>query len=480
MVEWLAKQPWSNGKVAMWGGSYAGFDQWSTAKEFPPQLATIVPAAAAHPGVDFPAFKNVFSTYVIRWLTYTSAETPNVRLFGESPFWVEKFRELYLGRRPYRDLETVAGNASTYFKKWLEHPVPDAYWDAMAPGDADYARLELPILTITGHYDGDQPGAMEYYRRHMRHGSAAARERHYLVIGPWDHAGTRTPKKEFGGLTFDDASLLDLNDLHRQWYDWTMKDGPRPEFLKRRVAYFVVGEGEWRYADSLEAVAGGRKALYLDSSGGRANDVFHSGTLADRPPAESDPDRWTYDPLDLRPAELEREEVDAYLTDQTSALNLMGNGVVYHSAPLEEATVVAGWPELTVWMALDVPDTDFAASLYEILPDGKSILLSEDLARARYRESLRQEKLVTPGAVERYTFSGFFWFARKLAKGSRVRLVLRSPNSIHLQKNWNGGGLVAEEGPEDAQTAHVTVYHDAERPSVLVLPVVPLAAPRSE
>lgn len=472
VVEWLARQPFSNGKVAMWGGSYAGFNQWSAAKEFPPHLATIVPAAAAHPGVDFPFQKNVFSTYVIRWLTYTSGVTPNARLFGDSPFWIEKFRDLYLARRPYKDLAPVVGNVSTYFQRWLDNPIPGAYWDAMAPSDADYARFALPVLTITGHYDGDQPGAMEYYRRHMRHGSAAARERHFLIVGPWDHAGTRTPKKEFGGLTFGDASLLDLNDLHRQWYDWTLKDGPRPEFLKGRVAYYVVGADEWKYADSVEAIARGKRTLHLDSVDGRANDAFHSGTLGEAPARGATPDGWAYDPLDIRPADLETEEVEKYLTDQRYALNLNGNGVVYHSAPFAADTEVTGWLRLVAWMALDVPDTDFQASVYVILPDGQSVLLAEDLLRARYRESPRQQKLVTPGAVERYVFDGFPFFSRRIAKGSRLRLVVRSPNTIHLQKNWNGGGVVAEEGPGDARTAHVVLYHNAEHASFLEIPVV--------
>ena len=472
VVEWLARQPWANGKVAMWGGSYAGYDQWATAKELPPHLATIVPAAAAHPGVDFPFFKNVYSSYVMQWLTYTSGVTPNVKLFGLSPFWLERFATLYRDHRPYRELAGAIGNASTVFDDWLRHPTPDAHWDGMAPTPEQYARLKLPILTITGHYDGDQPGALHYYRRHLRHGSKEARERHYLIMGPWDHAGTRTPKKEFGGLTFGDASLLDLNDLHRQWYDWTMKDGKRPEFLKTRVAYYVAGAEEWKRADDLEEIAGERRTLYLDAPGGRAGDAFQSGSLgAEKPAAGSPPDRYVYDPLDTRPAEMEREDVEAYLTDQRYALNLAGNGLVYHSAPFAEATEVSGQPKLELWLALDVPDTDFAVSLYEIEPGGRSVLLAEDLLRARYRESLREEKLVTPGAIERYTFDGFFWFSRRVGKGSRLRLVVRSPNTIHLQKNYNAGGVVAEESGKDARTAHVTLYHDAEHPSFLELPI---------
>ena len=130
-----------------------------------------------------------------------------------------------------------------------------------------YSQIDVPILTITGHYDGDQPGAMYFYHQHMRHGSADSIDKHYLIVGPWDHAGTRTPRKEVGGLVFGDASLVDLNALHKEWYDWTMKDGKKPEFLKKRVAYYVVGAETWRYVDRFEDIASRRKKFYLDSTG---------------------------------------------------------------------------------------------------------------------------------------------------------------------------------------------------------------------
>lgn len=472
VVEWLARQDWCNGKVAMWGGSYAGFDQWATLKEFPPHLATIVPAAAAHPGVDFPFTKNIFYAYDMQWLTYTSGLTANIKLFGESRFWNDKLRELYLGHRPFRQLDAVVGNPSEHFQTWLKHPTPDAHWDAMVPHTEQYARIQIPILTITGHYDDDQPGAMTYYRRHMQHGSDDAKARHYLIAGPWDHAGTRTPQREIAGLTFGPASLLDLNDLHRRWYDWTMKDGKKPDFLKKRVAYYVPGPEKWKYADSLEGIGAVTERLYLDSRDGRANDVFRSGRLTKEKPQKSEPDRYTYDPLDVRPAELEKEEVKNGLTDQRHALNLFGNGLVYHSEPFAEATEVTGYVKLGVWLSLDVPDTDFTADLYEIRSDGTSVALAGDVMRARYRESLHKERLVRPGEVNLYEFTGFMLFSRELAKGSRLRLVLACPNSIGLEKNYNSGGVVADESAKDARTAHVSLYHDAEHPSYLEIPVV--------
>jgi putative CocE/NonD family hydrolase len=269
--------------------------------------------------------------------------------------------------------------------------------------------------------------------------------------------------------------MLDLNKLHGEWYDWTLKGGPKPEFLKQRVAYYLAGAEEWKYADSLDSISNVTRRLYLNSINGSANDVFRSGTLAETPPAEAQPDHYLYDPLDVRPAELEREEIKNYITDQRYVLNLFDNGLVYHSAPFDADTEITGYLKLILWIALDVSDTDFQATVYEILPDGTSIQLTWDLLRARYRESLREERLVMPEEINRYEFSGFTFFSRRVSKGSRLRLVIVSPNSIYIQKNYNGGGVVAHESGRDARTAHVTLYHDANHPSYLELPLVEAA-----
>ena len=115
-------------------------------------------------------------------------------------------------------------------------------------------------------------------------GRREAKQNHFLIIGPWDHAGTRTPRREVGGLKFGEASVLDLNKLHTEWYDWVMKSGKKPEFLKKRVAYYVVGAGaeNWKYADGLESISNEKRTLYLDSNG-KADGVFQSGMLADKP-----------------------------------------------------------------------------------------------------------------------------------------------------------------------------------------------------
>jgi hypothetical protein len=265
-----------------------------------------------------------------------------------------------------------------------------------------------------------------------------------------------------------------MNKLHNEWYDWTMKNGPKPEFLKKRVAYYVVGPGaeNWKYADNLDAIASEHRTLYLSSQNSAANDAFHSGQLSLQP-AGSPPDKFVYDPRDLRPGqELEQDDIAKPLTDERYALNLFGNGLVYHSDPFPEATEVTGDVKLSLWMAIDVPDTDFAVTLYEILPDGSSVQLTADQLRARYRKSLSKPELVRPGAIERYDFTGFTWFSRRVSKGSRLRLVISCPNSIYAEKNYNRGGRAEAESGKDAAVAHITLYHDREHPSTVEIPVV--------
>jgi len=342
----------------------------------------------------------------------------------------------------------------------------------MVPAPAQYARIAIPILTITGQYDADQPGALAYYQRHMQHGSAPGTARHFLVMGPWDHDGTRTPAEEVGGLKFGKASLLDLNQLHKEWYDWTMKGGKQPAFLEKRVAYYVAGTEAWKYSDSLASIAAKPMTLYLSTPAGNATDVFHSGKLSPEMPGDQPAARYVYDPLDTRPAELEKEEVSNSLTNQRDAINLLRSALIYHSEPLPQETEITGIPKVAAWITFDVPDTDFGVALFEINPDGSSVLLSSGLMRARYRASLQQEQLIKSGEAVRYEFSTFRFFSRRIAKGSRLRLLFGALNSSQFEKNYNGGGDVAAESRADAKVAHVTLHQDGDHPSWLQIPVV--------
>jgi len=471
VVEWLARQPYCNGKVSMSGGSYSGYDQWATAQEFPPHLATIVPASAVSPGVDFPLRNNAFfAPYHIQWLTLTSGRALQANIFGDDPLWVGLFRRWIESGTSYRNLDSFVGNPSPIFQEWVSHPDLDAYWDAYSPTNEQYAKIDLPILTITGMYDDAQPGALDHYSRHMARASPTARARHFLVIGPWDHLGTRTPKQEFLGMKFGAASLVDLQKLHLDWYRFTMEGGSKPEFLQKQVAYYVSGAEHWRYADTLEAITAESRPFFLDSTGDSARDVYAAGSLAPARVAQGAPDHYRYDPRDLSLAKIEAESnLDSALDQEVFLANT--SELVYVSAPFEQDQELSGFFRFEAWIAIDQPDTDFVVTVAEIGPDGAVTPLSSDIMRARYRETPRSQKLVTTKEPLRYDFSHFTFASRLVRKRSRLRLTLAAANSIQIERNHNSGGVIADETIADSRTVTVTLFHDAKRRSALYVPV---------
>ena len=473
VVEWVAQQPYCNGKVAMWGGSYAGYDQWVTAKEFPPHLATIVPVASPRYSVEVPMRNNIFAPYMVQWLMFTAGRTVQAQIYGDRAYWAATFRRWHESGRSFRSLDAMAGMPSTVFQEYLDHPEPDDYWDAYNPTDEQYAKLDLPILTITGIYDDDQPGALEHYRRHLR-ASTPARGNHFLVIGPWDHAGTRTPMRSFGGISVGEASLVDLPKLHLEWYAFAMEGGPRPRFLENAVAYYVMVADRWRHADSLAAVTSRHQPLYLDSSGS-ANDLFQAGSMAPSH-GHGPPDGYVYDPRDTTGPEVAAEESVVHsLTDQTVAMALRGRLFVYHSAPFEDDIEVTGFFRLEAWLAIDCPDTDFYVSIHDISPDGSSVRLTNDAMRARYREGLTTARLVDTTDPLRYDFNRFTFVSRVIRRGHRLRLVVaptgRLIDASFTQKNYNAGGVVAEEATDQGRAVTVRLFHDEAHPSALHVPI---------
>ena len=249
----------------MRGGSYSGHNQWLTVTTAPPNLTTIVPVASPYIGFDFPMQNNRPIVFALSWRMFTDGFTSNQNIGFDGEHWDNLVNRLYSSGKPYASLDTEAGMPSRLFQEWMEHPSWDSYWEARNPTDSELARVSLPVLTITGYYDGDQKGALELYRRHMRHASEEARQRHHLIIGPWSHGGTRTPTKELAGYTFGDESVIDMKELDLAWYDWTMKAGRKPEFLKDRVAYFLAGANRWVYSDTLDSIADSEKRLFLNS-----------------------------------------------------------------------------------------------------------------------------------------------------------------------------------------------------------------------
>lgn len=475
-IAWIKGQPWSDGKVVMRGGSYRGMAQWMVARWCPDELETIIPTASVYPGHDdFPMASGPSTyKYIAQWLAFTAGPTRNLSLFLDEAYWNERALASYRAHVPFHQYDAFVGAPSLIFQEWVETLSEPARWKSYAIPAAAYAAMDMPILSITGHYDGDQLGALRYYREHQTHAPQRARREHYLVMGPWDHPGTRAPSRTLGkGVEFGPDAVFDMDQFNLDWLDWRLGRGPKPELLaKGRVAYYVGGAEEWRHAEDLDTIAAETRSLFLSASAEEALDVFNSGQLVDTPVPNEKAHTFISDPLDTTPADLTEES-----WWQLSERNLravwpahLPETLVFHSAPLAEDVTMSGHMKLKLHLEMDAPDADIFATVYAIFPDGKPLYLGGDLMRARFRNGLEPE-LVQPGVVEPYVFDSFLWNAWELPAGTRIRLTVGPFNDPGYQKNYNSGGQLGFETANDARVATIKLHHNSDYPSVLQLPL---------
>jgi len=492
-IDWLAKQGWCDGQIAMYGGSYSGTNQWIAAKSRPSALKGIAPWGAAYLGVDLPPGGIPFIGH-LTWYILTGGQDTLWGLASDTAGWARRLADLYVRHGSALELAREFGLENSPYAKILRDPFYAMRAMTFLPTDDEIRQIDIPILSSTGHYDSTHPGTLQHFLRHEEFGSARARAKHSLVIGPWHHAGM-DGTDVVSGLSFGPAARLEMAEVRLQWFRWVFGLGEKPQFLSHRIMYYMAGAEQWRGGDSLDEIIGEPRRWFLSSQGG-ANDIFHSGDLGETP-ADTPSDRFVADPFDFDIIKLElgkrswprphKEGTSLTFpdpirglhlqiagedpTDQAFAYNLNGQGVIYHSAPLQQDFEIAGFPQLDLWLTLDAPDTDLIALLSEILPeDGDSILIWSNMLRLRYRDSWREPVLAEPGVPFSARFTMPKFMSRRLRKGSRLRLVIRSPASIQFQKNLNSGKEVADERPEDARRCTVQVLHEPGRQTVLTLP----------
>jgi hypothetical protein len=480
-VEWIAAQPWSEGHVFMYGGSFVGMTQWHTATQLPPHLSGIAPYVPIYPGWDVPNDNGIPEAWSAVIMGYVSGRTLNDD-YIRSDYWQKKMLEHYARQASFRTLDDDIGIAQddwwmedsrgqklSFMKMWLDHVGDEAFNLAAEPKPAEFAKMRFPVLTATGFFDDDQPGALHYYRRFLQYASPQEAANILLVIGPWDHLGTQHPEKTIEGLAIADSAVLDMNKLHADWYDWVLGRGPRPALLSDRVTYYMMGANEWRHAHSLDGASSGQDlVLYLEDPAGTPKDLFHSGALLRSKPGKERPANILDDPRTLPELAVAQYAPDEDLLSQFRAYE--EDALVFHTAPLAQSREVAGHMRLNLIVQSDAPDFDLWAQVQMVAPDGSAVTLGEDVRRARFRDGFFKQELLKPRQVVTIPFS-FNWIAWRIPAGARIRLVLMPLNSPNFQKNYNTGGRIGYEDPKNARVAHITLFHDASRASALLLPL---------
>lgn len=423
IIDWISKQEWCNGKVGMYGGSYTGFSQWSAVKNIHPALKTIVPQVAVMPGFDFPMQNNVQLGFELNW--------SQTNILGKEPVSGSFLWEWFEKGYAYSRMDSALGYTNPYFQKWLQHLSYDEYWKALVPIPEEYFKINIPVLTTTGYFDGPQISAVEYFKLHKKYNPNAE---HYLVIGPYDHwGGQANPSSNLRGYEIDSVANVSMRNLAYDWLDWILKDAPKPDLLKDKVNFQVMGTNTWRHEPTLQAMSNRTLRLYLDKS-----------NLTEQKPKKLLFERQIIDFSD-------RESMNNYFHPTLIIDSLdASNGVVFITKPFENNFIINGAFTGELFVETNKRDMDISISFYEQTQEGKYFLLSRYLGRASYAKDNSRRQLLTPDKKEQISLNASHIISKEIKKGSRLVIVANVNKHPFEIINYGSGKEPSVETIDDA------------------------------
>jgi len=433
IIDWISKQSWCDGNVAMFGGSYTGFSQWSSVKNIHPALKTIVPQVAVMPGFDVPMENNVQLQLGLYW-------THDI-MYNKEPITRSLPIEWFEKGIAFKNMDSLAGYRNETFQKWLQHPAYDLYWQAMVPTPEEYSRINIPILTTTGYYDGAQISAIQYFKLHNKYNRNA---NHYLVIGPYDHwGGQRNPAKNLMGYEIDSVANISMMELAYQWFDYILKGKPKPELLKDKVNYQVMGSNEWRHSPSLQAINNDTLIFYLDNK----------ALVAQKPKRK----RFEKQIVDFK----DRENQNNYFTPEIIFDTLdLSNGQTFTSKPFENDFSINGSFTGNLFATLNKKDIDVSLALYELMPNGKYFFLTRYVGRASYAKDNSKRQLLQANKKENIPFDNTRFVSKKIGEGSRLVILLNINKHPFEIINYGSGKPVSDETIKDADQPLLIKWHN--------------------
>ena len=488
-LNWIAAQPWSDGKVGMIGGSYLGIAQWRVALLNNPHLKAIFPVVS---GSD---------EYFDRYYSAGGALKLGHRLLWMSDNLTSpgiakpKFTD-YIYHLPLRTADRSATRRTQgFYQTILNHPAYDAFWKNLSIRE-NIERVRVPVFSVGGWYDNFAESDLEAFAAlHRLYGRLD--DKHRIMIGPWAH-NMSTP---FLGVSFGDDSSSPIRSYQIAWFDHWLKGAPlkdssadaprfspekwhavRAEVDEAPVHIFVMGVNRWRDEPDWPLARAKSAALYLASERA-ANGLSGDGVLQWKPQRAKTPDTsansfaadsFTYDPRNPAPTlggavccdpkTFPWGPIDQRPVEQRKDV------LVYTSAPLKQDLEVTGPIRVILYASTSAPDTDFTAKLVDVFPNGEARNLTDGILRIRYRRGLEQPELVEPGkiyplAIDAGVTSNVFLV------GHSIRVEISSSNFPRFDRNPNTGRPFADETV--LKKARQMVYHSRQYPSHLLLPVIP-------
>ncbi len=455
VIEWAAKQPWSNGNIGTFGASYSARIQWLTAIENPPHLKAMIsivspsdPFVESPTGVQDPM--HLSWRYLVSGRTYKDPSDIN---------WTEIYNTI-----PLKDMPNKLGYTLPDWEEASRHQTLDDYWRRICYQDK-FNRLNIPVMHISGWYDDEQIGTFINYIG-MKNSSATnySRENQSLIIGPWPHSVNTSTK--LGGIDFGPTALI---DLHKLELDWFRKHLNQESVKTEKIKIFVMGDNEWKNFDDWPVPGTVRNDLYL-SSNSRANSRFGDGKITfEFSEIIEGQDSYLYDPANPVPFITEPTSAQIGGPDDYSPIERRDDVLVYTSDVLKEEITVLGEVKAYLYVTSDAKDTDFTAMLTDVWPNGYSQRLCDGIVRTRYRKGMDKVVFLEEGINE--VEIDMWNTGHTFKRDHRIRVDISSSAFPKYSRNLNNGSydLYSE---SEMRVARNSVVHSRHYPSRISLRIL--------
>jgi putative CocE/NonD family hydrolase len=476
-IEWAAVQPWSNGKVGTFGGSYLAWDQYHAAMYKPPHLEAmfaVVGGANFYQEYGYPG-----GAPNMGWPMWLLGSARSSQQAGSNPDATARMNEIakdpgaWLREDPKKRGEVFQDFPAhrQMYADLQAHPSFDPYWKQRGWHTAGYYgdMKDVPTLFLTGWYDYFGPGSMRNFA------ALAAKQKTVkkLVVGPWPHG---VGGRECGDVWFGESAGFDTAAHMADWFGHWLKGKPLALAGTEAVRIFRMGGGDgsrtadrkmnhggaWRTATMWPPAAAKAARYYLHTGG---------GLRAAAPSQKGEPSSYDYDPRNPVPtiggryggaatprcAQDQVCSLDIFGCKDAQPLNSRPDVISFSSEPLQEPVEVTGFVKARYWVSSDAPDTDFTAKLVDVYPNGYALIVADGQIRAKFRNSFEKPEPMKPGKVYEVTID-LGPTSNLFAKGHRIRLDVSSSNFPNIEPN-----------PHKARNS---IYHDAGRSSYVELPVI--------
>jgi uncharacterized protein len=520
-AKWIAQQTWSDGRLGTVGTSYAGGTQHALAFSNPPSLKTMVPAFSTsnsgrygvrHDG----AFELQWADWAITLgnalpiqLEAGATLDPNAQLqlalAVPDPAKRAAVQEFALHSREFvRGLPLRAGTTPLHYapeyESWLiealSHGDYDDYWKKLGVAVIDNLPdyKDIPIYHVTGWYDSlDMNVNLNYIAL-----SKSKKSLQRLIAGPWAHGGQS--RTNAGEAEFGPDAKIDFDALRLRWFDKWLKGSDNGLEREPKVRIFVMGGGDAHKTPEGRIFVGGHWRDEIEWPLARTQPTSYylqaNGGLSTSKPKSSQPSRYTFDPRHPVPsmggnvsnqgimmypggAMDQRCRADYWLCEDARPLSARKDNLVFQTPPLERDIEVTGRLVVKLWASSDAPDTDFTAKLIDVyppnsdFPNGIDLNIAEGIIRARYRETIEKATLMVPGEIYPFNFE-MYPTSVVFKRGHRIRVDISSSNFPRFDLNPNTGEPLNNNS--HVANANNAIYHDADHPSQIVLPIIPAAS----